>query len=139
MITIPAGVDYAHQSTMRFLHQLRNFSWDAKALIALAAFSLEYGNFWNLYHIPTSDQLGNSLKQLNQIQHRQLPIIDIENLVVLVMEVVQKIKEWGSWSAEGYDTEDVPALSEALQEIPFVVYWAIASLVACNSNFQGVS
>ncbi|KAK7345946.1 hypothetical protein VNO77_16562 [Canavalia gladiata] len=139
MITIPSGLENAHQTTMRILQQLRSFSWDTKALIALAAFALEYGNFWNLYQLPPSDQLGNSLKLLNQIQHRQIPIIDINNSVVLVMEVVQKIKNWGIWIAEGYDTEDVPALSDALQEIPLVVYWAVASLVACNSTFVGLS
>ncbi|XP_027366476.1 protein SIEVE ELEMENT OCCLUSION B-like [Abrus precatorius] len=139
MITIPSGVENAHQTTMRILQQLRTFSWDAKALIALAAFALEYGNFWNLYQLPPSDQLGNSLKLLNQIQHRQIAIVDINNLVGLVMEAVQKIKEWGTWTAEGYDTEDVPSLSDALQEIPRVVYWAVASLVACNSNFIGLS
>ncbi|KAK7279314.1 hypothetical protein RJT34_24362 [Clitoria ternatea] len=139
MITIHPGVENAHQTTMRILQQLRSFAWDAKALIALAAFSLEYGNFWNLYQLPPSDQLGNSLKVLNQIQNRQRQIVEINDSVVAVMEVVQKIKEWGTWSAEGYDTEDVPALSDALQEIPLVVYWAVASLVACNSNLMGFS
>lgn len=140
MITLPSGVEKAHQTTMRILQQLRTFSWDAKALIALAAFSLDYGSFWNLYQVPSSDQLGNSLKQLNHIQQRQqVLIVDIYNLVVLVMEAVQKISEWGNWSTIGYDTEDVPALSDALQEIPLVVYWAIASLVACHNNFLGVS
>lgn len=140
MITLPSGVEKAHQTTMRILQQLRTFSWDAKALIALAAFSLDYGSFWNLYQVPSSDQLGNSLKQLNHIQQRQqVLIVDIYNLVVLVMEAVQKINEWGNWSTIGYDTEDVPALSDALQEIPLVVYWAIASLVACHNNFLGVS
>lgn len=137
MITIPSGLDYAHQTTMRILNQLRTFSWDAKVIIALAAFSLDYGNFWNLY-APTPDQLGNALKQLNQVQHRTVNLNDIYNLVELVKEVVEKINQWGIWSADGHDTEDVPALSDALQEIPLVVYWAVASLVACTSNFNGV-
>ncbi|RDX59348.1 Protein SIEVE ELEMENT OCCLUSION B, partial [Mucuna pruriens] len=138
MITIPSGVENAHQTTLRILQQVRSYSWDAKALIALAAFSLEYGNFWNLHQ--ASDHLGNSLKLLNQIQHRQLPIIDLNTSVKLVAEAVEKINLWGTWSADDrYDIEDVPALSDALQQIPLVVYWVVATLVACNSNIQGVS
>ncbi|TKY53813.1 SIEVE ELEMENT OCCLUSION B protein [Spatholobus suberectus] len=141
MITIPSGVENAHQTTLRILQQLRTFSWDAKVLIALAAFSLEYGNFWNLSQ--ASDHLGNSLKLLNQIQHRlQLPVIDqtIITAVKLVLEAVEKIKLWGTWSAdERYETEEVPALSDALQQIPLVVYWAVATLVACNNNIQAVA
>lgn len=141
MITYVSGVENVHQTTLRILQQVRSFSWDAKALIALAAFSLEYGNFWNLYQ--ASDRMGNSLKVLNQIQQRlQVPVIDLSvtTTVKIVLEAVEKIKLWGTWSAdERYDTDEVPALSDALQHIPLVVYWAVASLVACNSNIQGVS
>ncbi|XP_020235950.1 protein SIEVE ELEMENT OCCLUSION B [Cajanus cajan] len=141
MMTTVAGLENVHQTTLRILQQLRTFSWDAKALIALAAFSLEYGNFLNLYQ--ASDYLGNSLKALNQIQHRlQLQVIDlsVNTAVKLVLESVQKINLWGTWSSdERYDTEDVPALSDALHQIPLVVYWAVATLVACNSNIQSLS
>lgn len=138
MMTLPWGPENAHQTTLRILQQLRKYSWDAKALIALAAFALEYGNFWNLQQ--ASDPLGNSLRLLNQIQHRQLPVTDINATVKLVMEAVEKIRRWGTLSSdETYETEDVPALSDALQLIPLLVYWVVASLVACNTNIQGVS
>ncbi|KAL2323776.1 hypothetical protein Fmac_028155 [Flemingia macrophylla] len=141
MMTTVAGLENVHQTTLRILQQLRSFSWDTKALIALAAFCLEYGNFLNLYQ--ATDHLGNSLKVLNQIQHRlQLPVIDlsVNTAVKLVLESVQKINLWGIWSSdERYETEDVPALSDALHQIPLLVYWAIATLVACNSNIQGLS
>ncbi|RZB84961.1 Protein SIEVE ELEMENT OCCLUSION B isoform B [Glycine soja] len=138
MMTLSWGPENAHQTTLRILQQLRKYSWDAKALIALAAFALEYGNFWNLQQ--ASDPLGNSLRLLNQIQHRQLPVTDINATVKLVMEAVEKIRRWGTLSSdETYETEDVPALSDALQLIPLLVYWVVASLVACNTNIQGVS
>nr|AHY04439.1 sieve element occlusion by forisomes 1 [Dipteryx panamensis] len=137
MITTRGVVHCAHQTTMWILQHLRSFSWDAKALITVAAFSLEYGNFRHL-QIPTSDQLGNALKQLNQVNNGKLSD-DITELATVTVRVLQHLKEWAAWSAAGYDTEDVPALSDALQVIPFVVYWTIASIVASTGNLIGVS
>ncbi|KAK7243170.1 hypothetical protein RIF29_37958 [Crotalaria pallida] len=139
MITIPSGYDYLHQTTMRILNLLRTYSWDAKIVIALAAFSLDYGNYWNLYPPTVTDELGKALKQLNQVQLRQDHLDEVYTLVEHVKEAVEKIYQWGILSSEADDTEDLPALSDALQDIPLVVYWAVASLVACTSNFTGVS
>ncbi|KAJ1409424.1 Sieve element occlusion, N-terminal [Sesbania bispinosa] len=136
MITTPRGEHYVHQTTMCILQHLKTYSWEAKALVTLAAFALEYGNLLYLTDTTTSDPLVNSLKQLNQIQNRKAPAT---NLVLLVMEVLQHIQEWATWSSVGYDTVEVPSLSDALQEIPVVVYWTIASIVAATGNLVGVS
>ena len=82
--------------------------------------------------------LGSSLKQLNQVQDRKVSN-DISELVTFIVQAFQHIKEWATWSAEGYDPEEVPSLTEALQEIPVVVYWTIASIVASTGNLVGVS
>jgi len=137
MITTPRGDRYVHQATMCILHHLRSYSWDAKALVTLAAFALEYGNLLYLSDIATPDNLlTNSLKQLNQIQTRKDPATV---LVALVMEVLQDIQEWTRLSSFGYDIVDVPSLSDALQEVPVAVYWIIASLIAATGNLVGVS
>jgi hypothetical protein len=39
----------------------------------------------------------------------------------------------------GYDLEEVHSLSDALQEIPIVVYWMVATIVACTGNLVGIS
>lgn len=136
MISTPGGERYVHQTTMWIVQNLKTHSWDAKALITLAAFALEYGNLLYLSETSTSDQLVNSLKQLNQIHTRKAPDTD---LVELIMEVFQHIKEWATWSGVGYDTLEVPSLSDALQHIPVAVYWIIASIVAAMGNLVGIS
>ncbi|XP_027365787.1 protein SIEVE ELEMENT OCCLUSION B-like [Abrus precatorius] len=136
MITTPCGERYVHQTTMWILQHLKTYSWDAKALVALAAFALEYGNLLHLTEVPPSDQLANSLKQLNQVQTRKMPV---NNLVELVMEALQNIQEWATWSAVGYNTLEVPSLSDALHEVPVVVYWILASIIAATGNLVGVS
>ncbi|TKY51879.1 SIEVE ELEMENT OCCLUSION B protein [Spatholobus suberectus] len=136
MISTPRGVRYVHQTTMCILQHLKTYSWDAKALVTLAAFALEYGNLLYLTDVATTDVLANSLKQLNQVQNRKDPAT---NLVVLVMEVLHHIQVWATLSAYGYDILEVPSLSNAQQEVPVVVYWTLASLVAATGNVVGVA
>lgn len=138
MITTPHGERYVHQTTMWILQHLKTYSWDAKALVTLAAFTLEYGNLLSLTDTSTSDQLVNTLKQLNQIQNRKVTV-PVTDLVDLIMEVFLHIHEWATWSSVGYDTLEVPSLSDALEDIPVAVYWIIASIVAANGNIVGVS
>ncbi|GAU47934.1 hypothetical protein TSUD_14040 [Trifolium subterraneum] len=57
MSTLP-GEHHAHLTTMSILKQLKSYAWNGKAIFALAAFSLEYGNFWHLVQTPT---VGKSL------------------------------------------------------------------------------
>ncbi|KAE9589757.1 putative sieve element occlusion [Lupinus albus] len=138
MITTRGTAQCAHQTTLWILERLRCFSWDAKALITLAAFSLEYGEFLNLLKLPTSDMLGNSLKQLNQIQTRKnVPSDIIELLTFLVQQVLPIIRKWALWYGNDYDTEKVYSLLLATQEIPLLVYWTIAATVACTGKFVG--
>ncbi|XP_045808120.1 protein SIEVE ELEMENT OCCLUSION B-like [Trifolium pratense] len=138
MIMTPHGERYVHQTTMWILQRLKTYSWDAKALVTLAAFALEYGNLLYLTDTSTADQLVNSLKQLNQIQNRKVTV-PATDLVVLIMEVFNHIRDWATWSGVGYDTLEVPSLSDALQDIHVAVYWIIASIVAATGNINGVS
>lgn len=96
-------------------------------------FSLEYGNYVHLNRVTQTDTLGNSLKQLNQVQNRNIPA-NVTELITYIVQVFHHMKEWAAWSAEGYEPEDVPALTEALQVIPIFVYWTIASILASTAN-----
>jgi len=137
MITTPHGERYVHQTTMCILQHLRSYSWEAKALVTLAAFALEYGNLLHLSDVETPEnQLTNSLKQLNQVQARKNPGT---TLVELVMEVLHGIQEWSRLSGLDYDIVEVPSLTDAQQEVPVVVYWMIASLVAATANLVALS
>ncbi|KAG4919557.1 hypothetical protein JHK85_057838 [Glycine max] len=137
IITTPRGERYVHQTTMCILQHLRSYSWEAKALVTLAAFALEYGNLLHLSDVATPEkQLTNSLKQLNQVEARKKPAT---TLVELVMEVLHGIQEWTRLSGLDYDIVEVPSLTEAQQEVPVVVYWIIASLVAATANLVGLS
>ncbi|OIW19786.1 hypothetical protein TanjilG_24432 [Lupinus angustifolius] len=139
MIITRSAANCVHQTTMWILQLLKNYSWDAKVLITLASFSLEYGIFQHLTRVPIKDPVGVSLKLLNQVQSRKVSD-DITELVKLSVSVFQHIGKWATWSSNGYyDPENVPSLTEAFKEIPVVVYWTIATLVASTSNLIGFS
>ncbi|KHN13154.1 protein SIEVE ELEMENT OCCLUSION B-like [Glycine soja] len=139
MITTRGTPECAHQTALRILQQLSGFSWDAKALVAVAAFSLEYGEFLRLDRVQAADQFGNSLKQLNQVQISRRVPADMTDLVTVIGEVLNYINLWAKWSAMDYDIEAVHSLQAAMQEIPLVVYWTIASTVASIGNLVGIS
>ncbi|KAL4357643.1 hypothetical protein HN51_028930 [Arachis hypogaea] len=123
MINATSGVQYVHKTTMWILEQLKNYSWDAKALLTLAAFAFEIHRIESLESPWT-----------NEVQSRwKVPPI-ATNLVAWVMEALEHIWEWLKLSSIGYNTEDVPSLSDAFNEIPLLVYWILASLVASVAN-----
>ena len=55
------GVVNAHETTLAILGMLSSYSWDARAVMTLAAFALDYGEFWLLMQIGASDQLTKSM------------------------------------------------------------------------------
>lgn len=138
MICTARGDHYAHHTTMLILEQLKAYSWDAKALIVLAAFALEFGKF---SYIPQSprDQVEKSLAELNGLQnihHNSQQLANFSNLVKKVMQMIDCITEWKKLASAGYEIKDVPVLSDTLHEIPVVVYWTIFTFVTCTGQID---
>ncbi|XP_057755683.1 protein SIEVE ELEMENT OCCLUSION B-like [Arachis stenosperma] len=132
----PPGEETAHKTALVILNKLSNYEWDAKAVITLAAFALEYGDFWLLAHHQPTDLLAKSVAVLKRVplltrpeyaqKHRQA-IIEVNNLVKATLQVIELIFELEKFSF--YDTKDVPALVPAREHIPVDVYWAIITVV----------
>ena len=133
----PPGEGIAHQTTLAILNQLSHYSWDAKAVLTLAAFALEYGEFWLLSEFQPTDPLAKSLAILKRVpmltkpaaikKYRQA-IVELNNLIKASLQVIEVIFELEKIT--NYDTKDVPALVPALEQIPVDVYWAIITIAA---------
>ncbi|PNX85083.1 hypothetical protein L195_g041149 [Trifolium pratense] len=139
MMSTPLGEHHAHLTTMSILEQLKSHTWDGKAIFALAAFSLEYGNFWHLVQTPSGDSLGRSLATMNRVhgvEKNRQAIADYNSLVKNLLFAVECITELERLSTKGYDNKDVPALSDAMQEIPVAVYWAIITAIICANHLD---
>ncbi|KAL5542113.1 hypothetical protein UlMin_009823 [Ulmus minor] len=132
--------EIVHKSTMSILNNLSSYSWEAKAVLTLAAFALEYGDFWLLATLHHSDQLAKSLAILKRLPHlieppelqkRRKYVLELNNLIKDVLQVVEIIFEFEKLSAI-YGSKDVPALAVAVKHIAVDVYWAILAVVACG-------
>lgn len=130
---------YAHETTMSILEQLKSYSWQSKAVIVLAAFSLEYGTFFHLSQDFTEDSLGRSLAVLYNVHvfHKNLRAISDYNLIVRnAFETVKRIIELQILFNEGYEQEFLPSLTEAMHEFPVFVYWVILTIVTCSLHLK---
>uniref|UniRef100_A0A2N9E6R4 Sieve element occlusion N-terminal domain-containing protein n=1 Tax=Fagus sylvatica TaxID=28930 RepID=A0A2N9E6R4_FAGSY len=111
----------AHETTLAILDMLSSYSWDARAVMTLAAFTLDYGKFWLLMQIHTSDQLAKSMAFLkglpvlaehSGLQKRQQALAELNHLIKVTLEVIKCIFELEK--LPNYGRENVPALSKAL-------------------------
>ncbi|KAK6153253.1 hypothetical protein DH2020_012892 [Rehmannia glutinosa] len=129
-----------HAFTMEILNMLSTYTWDAKAVIALASFSVNYGQFWLVATLFTTDELAKSVAIL-----KQLPDIielsdvmksrfeTINNLVKVSLELTRCIAEFRRLPSK-YIADDAELMQTAMTHIPIAVYWIVRSLVACASQ-----
>ncbi|PPD94445.1 hypothetical protein GOBAR_DD08574 [Gossypium barbadense] len=137
------GAD-AHAATMGILNMLSSYSWDAKVVLTLAAFAVNFGEFWLIVQLCTSNSLAKSvalLKQLPDIlEHSQTlkPRFDALNkLINAMIDVTKCIVEFTELPSE-FISIDVPPLSIAMAHIPTATYWIIWSVVACAAQITGL-
>ncbi|KAL6189536.1 hypothetical protein ACLB2K_040924 [Fragaria x ananassa] len=135
------GDEIAHKSTLSILNKLSTYSWEAKAVLALAAFALEYGEFWLLAQIHQSDPLAKSVAILKRVpvllkpadlQKRRQAVVELNTLIKTTLQVIDCMFELEKLST--YDPKDVPALAIAMDHIPVDVYWSIITIVACATK-----
>ncbi|XP_050239507.1 protein SIEVE ELEMENT OCCLUSION B-like isoform X1 [Quercus robur] len=135
------GEEFAHKTTLSILNNLSNYSWDSKAVLTLAAFAMEYGDFWLLTQLHSSDQLAKPIGILKRVptilsrpglQKHKKAMLELNNLVKVTLEVIQCMFELEKLSI--YGTKDVPELSIAMDRIPIDVYWAIITIAACMTQ-----
>ena len=130
----------AHATTLSIFNQLSSYSWDAKLVLTLAAFAVNYGEFWLLAQIYSTNQLAKSmaiLKQLPVILENSGPLRPrfeaLNNVIKAMMDVTKCIIEFKELPPR-YISKDAPALAKGLTHIPTAVYWAIRSVVACATQ-----
>ncbi|KAB1219090.1 hypothetical protein CJ030_MR3G018689 [Morella rubra] len=139
------GEEIAHKTTMSILNKLSNYSWEAKAALTLAAFALDYGDFWLLVQLHSSDQLAKSMGILRRVpsivkrpglQKYGKAIVELNNLVKATLELIDSIFELDNLSV--HDPKDVPALSTVIDRIPVIatglsLLWQLVQLICAAS------
>ncbi|CAL5370178.1 unnamed protein product [Camellia sinensis] len=138
------GMD-GHQITISLFTVLSNYSWDAKPVLALAAYASNFGAFWLLAQMYTSNQLAKSmalLKRLPVTVEHSGPVksrFDALNTLITAMldltRCIVALKDLPS----SYVTQEVPALSAAIATIPTAVYWTVRDIVACATQITSLT
>lgn len=114
-------------------------------VLVLAAFAVNYGDFWLVAQICTTNPLAKSIALLKQvadiIQHSKAmePHFDaVDKLIKAIMNVTKRIVEFSELPLD-YLSPDKPPISVAMAHIPAASYWTIRSIVACASQFATIT
>ncbi|XP_076957915.1 protein SIEVE ELEMENT OCCLUSION B-like [Bidens hawaiensis] len=139
-----SGGPDAHASTMAILNILSSYPWEAKVVISLAAFAVNFGEFWLVAQLFATNPLAKSvalLKQLpNIMEHYKSikPRFDaVNNLIKVMLDVTKCIIAFKNLPYQ-YLQDDTHPKSTALTHVPTAVYWAIKSMVACVSQLTSL-
>ncbi|TXG56162.1 hypothetical protein EZV62_017475 [Acer yangbiense] len=139
-----SGGGDAHATTLGIFNTLASYTWDAKVVLAMAAFALNYGEFWVVAQLYTTNPLAKSvalLKQLPDILERADTLKSkfeaLSNLIKAMLDVAKCIIKFKELPAQ-YITPDTPEMVTATAHIPTAVYWTIRSIVACSAQIMGL-
>lgn len=109
-------------------------------VLALAAFGVNYGEFWLVAQLYPTNHLAKSIALLKQLpdilEHNESmgPRFDaLKNLIKEMLEVTKCIVEFKELPAQ-YINQETPVMTMALTHIPTAVYWTIRSVVACSQQ-----
>ncbi|KAK1440896.1 hypothetical protein QVD17_06729 [Tagetes erecta] len=138
------GAD-GHTIALSLFQDVGHFHWDAKLALILAAFALNYGEFWLLAQIYSTNQLAKSmaiLRQVPTIMEHSAPLKSrfdaLNKLIHSVLELTRCIMEFKELPSM-YVGHEVPALTKALSVVPTAVYWNVRGIIACAAQITSLT
>ncbi|XP_068666741.1 protein SIEVE ELEMENT OCCLUSION B-like [Aristolochia californica] len=133
-----------HATTLAVFNNLSSYPWDAKVVMALAAFAVSNGEFWLTAQLHTVNPLAKSIAALKQVpeilEHLEVlkPRFDaLETLKKAMLDVTKCIIAFKELPGE-YIAPDNQSMTIAMTHIPTAAYWTIRSVVACASQIIGL-
>lgn len=109
-------------------------------MLSLAAFAVNYGEFWLVAQLCTANSLAKSVALLKQLPNilelynTLKPQFDALNkLIEALMDLTKCVVEFKQLPSQ-YISTDSQAMSNAMAYIPAAAYWTIRSIVACASQ-----
>lgn len=127
-----------HAAACGLFDSLAGYSWEAKAVIALAAFAALHGEFWLVVQLHTVNPLAHSLallKQLPDVLHNgdvlKQRADTIGNLIRAMLDVARCAVQFSELPAEDVSAEDI---ADAMSLIPTAAFWIVRSIVACTNQ-----
>ncbi|KAG9130689.1 hypothetical protein Leryth_018079 [Lithospermum erythrorhizon] len=127
----------------KIFQSLAPYSWEAKVVIALAAFTMQYGEFWLVAELYRTHPLAGSVSLLMEIPEimgnmeifgpKFKAITDLVDAMLDVTRSIIELNEIFNKRRISRDAEDDISATLHLSVIPTASYWVIKSIVACSS------
>ncbi|KAF8378188.1 hypothetical protein HHK36_029525 [Tetracentron sinense] len=114
-----SGSEDEHAATLTIFIMLSSYKWDAKLVLALAAFAVNYGEFWLLIQSSTTNSFGIVKQYSISLKSR---FDDHNKLMQTMFDVTDCI----------VDFKELPN-----HYITSAAYWTIRSVVACATQTVG--
>lgn len=143
--TANQGVEISHETTMSILNKLSSSSWDAKAVLTLAAFALDSEDFLALENLHSSHKLVKlmeipkhvpaTLKHLD-LQKYGKTIDEVGKMINNTLDVMDCIFELKRLSTNNEIKDEPAAFLYVVARITEGVYWIITTVVACTTQIR---
>ncbi|XP_059445370.1 protein SIEVE ELEMENT OCCLUSION B-like [Corylus avellana] len=123
------GVEIAHKTTMSILDKLSSYSWNAKAVLTLAAFALDYEDIilLALAQLHSSHQLVQSVEHIPAGMLKYNRVSELNGIIYYTLTIMEPIFELKKLSTINKDINHDEAA---------YVYWIIITIVACIPHMR---
>ncbi|KAG6423931.1 hypothetical protein SASPL_114339 [Salvia splendens] len=133
----------SYKTSLEILQLLANYTWEAKIVIILASFVVEYGHYCIFAKLDKSDQLTKLVALLKQIpdysgdvfESRKSSFEAIMGVLRVSIKVTRLIAKFRSFKTK-YMTNEAQVMIDAWNQIPIAVYWMTRVVVACASQYS---
>ncbi|XAR48123.1 hypothetical protein NMG60_11030840 [Bertholletia excelsa] len=139
-----SGGSDAHATTVALFNTLSSYSWDAKVVIAFAAFAVNYGEFGLVAQLYATNPLAKSVALLKQLpdllerpDHLKPRFESLTKLIAAMLDVAKCIIEFKELPGQ-YIDDEAPEMVAATALIPTATYWTIRSIVACATQIMNL-
>ncbi|KAF5459974.1 hypothetical protein F2P56_019878 [Juglans regia] len=139
-----SGRGDAHATIMTLLRTLSIYSWDAKLVLTIAAFAVNYGEFSLISQLRPTNSLAKSvafLKQLPDIEEHSKSLKPqfeaLSKLIEVIIDVTKCIVEIKELPSQ-YISDEKPPLLSAKSYIPTTTYWTIRGILACSTQIASL-
>ncbi|KAK6924644.1 Sieve element occlusion, C-terminal [Dillenia turbinata] len=132
-----AGIANIHATTLSIFKVLSSYSWESIGVLSVAALAANFGELWLVAQLSTTNQLAKLVSILKQLpsgltdQANKAKYEMLTTLIVTIVSVVEYIIRFKELRTQ-HITLEVPALTEALSQVPNAIYWTVRSAVACG-------
>ncbi|KAL2245742.1 UNVERIFIED_CONTAM: Protein SIEVE ELEMENT OCCLUSION B, partial [Sesamum indicum] len=134
-----SGGENMHETVLAIFNALSPFFWAGKGVIALAAFAVNYGEFWLVEQLRSSNNpVAQSLASLEPLpRDEQLTMFrDMSRLFQAILKLAKCICESYNLPSDRYFRPDEPMYIRLMAQIPEYTYWIIRTIVICQSNLN---